>query len=477
MSAPAPFLVGAERRRSADAVEIRSPFDGRAVSSVAQASAAEADEAAALASRAFDAFERTSTGQRAHTLRAAARRMEERQEELARSICEEAGKPIALARAEVQRAVDTFRIAAGEAERLGGELLPIDRTPGTAGYRCLVRRVARGPVLAIGPFNFPLNLLAHKIAPAIAVGAPVVVKPPPQAPTAALLLGEILLEVAPDDWPEGFVSVLPCDNAVAESLVRDDRFAVLSFTGSSAVGWKLKAIAGRKHVVLELGGDAAVIVTADADVEKAARRIAWGANAYAGQVCISVQRVLAHESVRDRLEHALQQATGAIAYGDPRDAKVVSGPLISASAADRVEAVIEQSRRSGRVLSGGSRQGQTIAPTLIADPPRDGTLVGEEVFGPVSALWSYSRFDDALAEINRSPFGLQAGLFTNNLRETFEAHDTLRVGGLIVNDVPTLRVDNYPYGGTKGSGLGREGGSSALEEYTEPRVLVLNPAG
>jgi acyl-CoA reductase-like NAD-dependent aldehyde dehydrogenase len=359
---------------------------------------------------------------------------------------------------------------------LGGEVLPVDLMPATAGYHCLTRRVPRGPVLAIGPFNFPLNLLAHKIAPALAVGAPVVVKPPPQAPTAALLLGELLAKLAPPRWPDGFFSILPCDNEIAERLVRDARFAVLSFTGSGPVGWRLKALAVRQHVVLELGGDAAVIVAEDADLEATARRIAWGAMAYAGQVCISVQRVIVQAGVYPAFAARLAEAVRAIPSGLANDARTLSGSVIDDRAAARIERTIEEAAKQGTLLAGGpSRSQRLIAPTLLTDVPLTSPLATDEVFGPVAAIWPYERFEDALELVNRSEYGLQAGLFTYDLRRMFAAHERLRVGGLIVNDIPTLRVDNYPYGGTKGSGLGREGGRSGVDEYTEPRVLVVNP--
>lgn len=464
-----PLFVAGRARTTATVHEVRSPWDGSVVASVCQATRAEADEAADAARAAFPAFSRTTTDERRRLLEGISRALLERIEAFASAICVEAGKPITLARAEVHRAVETFHLAAGEVERLGGEILPIDLSPATANYRCFVRRVPRGPVLAIGPFNFPLNLIAHKVAPALAVGAPVVVKPPPQAPTAALMLGELIAELAPD---LGVVSVLPCANDVAEALVTDPRFSVFSFTGSGAVGWRLRALAGRKHALLELGGDAAVIVCEDADLEPAARRIAWGAATYAGQSCISVQRVFVQAAVRTRFEALLADATRAVKYGDPRDPNVVAGPVIDDRAADRIERALTH---GGRVVSGGARTGRLFSPALVVDADPQGPLGGEELFGPACALWSYESFDDALALVNASPFGLQAGLFTRDLGRTFRAHDALQVGGLVVNDIPTLRVDNVPYGGTKASGIGREGARAGVEEMTEPRVLVVNP--
>lgn len=467
-----PLLLAREARTTSDVGEVRSPFDWSLVAEVSLASASDANEAAEQARRAFPSFARTTTDERRSLLEAVSRALLERLDIFAEAICIEAGKPITQAQGEVRRAAETFHLAAGEAERLGGELVPIDLSARTAGYRCLVRRVPRGPVLAIGPFNFPLNLIAHKVAPALAVGAPVVVKPPPQAPSAALLLGELIHELAPKSWPDGFLSVLPCENDVAEQLATDERFAVLSFTGSDRVGWRLKSIAGKKHVLLELGGDAATIVCEDADLAVAAQKIAWGSAAYAGQVCISVQRIFVQQSVRQAFEKELADATRALRFGDPRDANATSGPVIDDQAADRIERVISQ---SGTLLAGGRRSGRMFAPALVADPDPGGAFSTTEVFGPACALWSYEAFDEAIAKVNESRFGLQASVWTNHLGRAFAAHDALAVGGLVINDVPTLRVDSYPYGGTKDSGLGREGGRAGVEELTEPRVLVINP--
>lgn len=469
---PRPLLIAREARLTSEFAEVRSPFDRSVVANVSLASAEDANEAAHQAQCASASFAQTTTDERRSLLQTISRTVLERLELFADVICAEAGKPITQARAEVRRTAETFHLAAGEAERLGGELVPIDLSARTAGYRCLVRRVPRGPVLAIGPYNFPLNLIAHKLAPSLAVGAPVVVKPPPQAPSAALMLGELIAELAPKSWPDGFLSVLPCKNEVAEQLVTDDRFAVLSFTGSDRVGWHLKSIAGKKHVLLELGGDAATVVCEDANLSLAAQGIARGSAAYAGQVCIAVQRIFVQDSVRKAFEKELVDAMRALKYGDPRDANVISGPLIDDAVADRVEAVISQ---SGTLRAGGKRVGRMFAPALVTDPDPSGDFSTTEIFGPACALWSYGAFDEAIAKVNESRFGLQASVWTNHLGRTFAAHDALAVGGLIINDVPTLRVDSYPYGGTKDSGLGREGGRSGVEELTEPRVLVINP--
>ncbi len=465
------MLLGRRPRDASERAEIRSPWDRRVVSVVAQATRADADEAAAAAERAAGAMARTTTFERRQVLEDVSRGLAARKEAFARAISDEAGKPITLALGEVARAVETFHLMAGETERLGGTMVPVDLSPATRGYRCLVRRFPRGPVLAIGPFNFPLNLLAHKIAPAIAVGAPVVVKPPPQAPSAALLLGNLVAELAPPSWPDGFLSVLPCSNEVAERLVTDDRFRVVSFTGSAPVGWRIKTLARKAHVVLELGGDAAVVVCEDADLDSVAKRIAYGSNAYAGQVCIGVQRVFVDERIRSRLTPRLVEATKAIATGDPAHPSTIAGPLIDDRAAERLETTAHE---SGRVLVGGTRAGRLMAPTLVDSPENSAAIAREEAFGPVAAVWGFEKFEDALARVNASRYGLQAGLFTHDVRRIFQAFDALRVGGLVVDDVPTLRVDSYPYGGTKDSGIGREGGPGAIDEYTEPRVMLLN---
>jgi len=465
-----PFLLGLCPRAEGRIAAQHGPWSGEVVSRVHLAGPADADEACALAAEAAPLLARSTTDERRRLLQSVSDGLLARQEALAEAIRDEAGKPVTLARAEVQRAAEVFHLMAGEAERLRGELVPVDLSPANAGLRCLVRPVARGPALAIGPFNFPLNLLAHKVAPALAAGCPVVVKPPPQAPTAALMLGELVASLVPAHWPRGALSVLPCETAVAAQLAADTRFRVVSFTGSERVGWSVRAAAARAHTVLELGGDAAVVVCADADLEAAARRIAWGATAHAGQICVSVQRVFVEASVRARFEAALVDAFRAIPTGDPADPAVVCGPVIDDQAADRLERLV---LGGGRLLVGGGRRGRLVSPALVTDVEETSPLASDEVFGPVAGLWSFERFDDALAQVNRSRFGLQAGLFSNDVRRIFAAHDALEVGGLVVNDVPTLRVDSYPYGGTKGSGLGREGGGAGLREYLESRALVL----
>ncbi|MDE2237737.1 MAG: aldehyde dehydrogenase family protein, partial [Elusimicrobia bacterium] len=386
----------------------------------------------------------------------------------------EVRKPLKVARREVARAAFTFRWAGEEARRFLGELLPLDLDAQSEGRLALVRRFARGPALLITPFNFPLNLVAHKVSAAIAVGAPFALKPAPQAPRTALRLGAILADCG---WPaEAFAVAAGCPIDAAEALVRDERFAVLSFTGSAKVGWRLKGIAGKKHVVLELGGNAAVLVAADADVPWAAARCAWGAYYYSGQVCISVQRILVEGSVYEEFRDLLLKNIAELKLGEPEDEGVDVGPLIDEQAARRVEAWTQEAlERGGRLLAGGQRRGLLIAPTLVENAPADCALSREEAFGPVATIERISSRAEGFERLASGSYGLQAGLFTNDLGAVFSAWPRLPIGGLIVNDIPSYRSDAMPYGGVKDSGLGREGARYAMEEFTERRTLVLKP--
>lgn len=390
-------------------------------------------------------------------------------EELARSC----GKPIAQALGEVDRAAMTFSLAADEARRFGGEVVPLDVDPRTVGYAGLVHRFPVGPISAITPFNFPLNLLAHKVAPAIAVGSSLVVKPPPQCPQMAFRLAGIMAECG---LPAGAYNVLHLPIAVAEQLATDPRFAMLTFTGSPAVGWHLKNVAGKKKVCLELGGNAAAVVHEDAgDLDWVAQRLALGAFAYAGQVCIKVQRVLVHQPIYDKFIEKLVSATSALPCGDPLDPKTVVGPMIDSAAADRVESWTREAVAAGaEPLLATRRQGTVLTPGILARVPRDAKVSCKEIFGPVSIVMPYRDWAEALTLVNDSDFGLQAGIFTHDINRIFAAFNGLEVGGVVVNDFPTLRVDNFPYGGVKDSGFGREGVRYAMEEMSEPRMLVLN---
>jgi acyl-CoA reductase-like NAD-dependent aldehyde dehydrogenase len=391
------------------------------------------------------------------------RRLAERAEEFAQAINDDSGKPLKWARVEVTRAISTFRWAAEEARRFSGELQRLDTDPSAEGRLALVRRVARGPVLGIAPFNFPLNLVAHKVAPALAVGAPIVLKPAPSTPKVALLLGELLAET---DLPDGAWSVLHLSNEDTARLVEDPRLPVVSFTGSGPVGWGIKERVPRKHVTLELGGNAAAIVAPDwQDVEFAAQRIAMFAMYQAGQSCISVQRVYVHTDVYDAVAEAVVQHVNKL------DVAGDVGPLINDAAADRVEAWVREA--SATVLTGGTRDGRTYAPTVLTDVPEDAKVSAEEVFGPVVTLTRVDSVEEAFDRVNASRYGLQAGLFTNDVRLAFRAAQRLQVGGVIVGDVPSYRADQMPYGGVKESGIGREGLRAAMDDLTEPRVLVL----
>jgi acyl-CoA reductase-like NAD-dependent aldehyde dehydrogenase len=429
------------------------------------------ERAIAAAARAFVETRRLPAHRRAAICAGISAGIAARKDELAALICRQAKKPIQYARGEVDRASQTFAFAADEARRLGGELVPLDAAPGSEGKIGLVRRVPRGPVAAITPFNFPLNLVAHKIAPALACGASIVVKPAPEAPGPAFVLAEL---AAAAGAPDGAVGVVDCPVDEAAPLVTDPRLRVLSFTGSAAVGWQLRARAADRQVVLELGGDAAVIVEDDGDWERALPRLVTGAFAYAGQVCISVQRITVHERVAAAFTARFVEAVERLAVvGDPARDDVMVGPLIRTRDADRVASWIDEAVRGGaKILTGGQRDGDTIRPTVLTDVPPDAKLSCEEAFGPVVAICAHRDLDDAIAHVNTSPYGLQAGIYTRDHGKLMRAFAELAVGGVVHDDVPSYRADHMPYGGTKRSGLGREGPRWAIDELTEPRLLV-----
>ena len=467
-------IVGGESLSGGAAYEVRSPYDGALVATVHRAGPAEIERAIAGATRAFATTRRLPSWRREEILEGIAARIAERREELARTIALESGKPIKAARIEADRAAFTFRIAAEEAKRTHGEIVPLDWLPGTEGRTGHVRRVPLGPIAGISPFNFPLNLVAHKVAPALAAGNPIVLRPASQTPISALKLGEIVLEAG---WPAEGIAVVPSTTGDAAPLVEDERIRLLTFTGSPAVGWALKPRAGRKRVTLELGGNAAVIVHADADASYAAERVTWGGTVQAGQTCISVQRVYAHESL-DGFADELARRFGALRTGDPLDDETDVGPLIDAENADRVEEWLEEAVRGGaEILAGGGRNGSVLEPTLLVNVREDMRVSCQEVFAPLVALSTYTDVRDAVARAGESDFGLQAGIFTNDLRVVDLAFDELEVGGLMVNDVSTFRVDHMPYGGVKQSGFGREGLRYAIEEMTELKLLTFNARG
>ena len=448
-----------------------NPYNGETIARVPQASAEQVRAAIAAADDTFAETRHWPAFRRAELCAAVADGLTTRRQELADCIVAEAGKPITQALAEVDRAITTFTVAAEEAKRLTGEVIPADTTPAGAGYSALTRQIPIGPIAAISPFNFPLNLVAHKLAPALACGCPMVLKPPVQAPLTALILADIVRDAGA---PAGMFQVVPCNVEAAQPLVTDPRMAMLSFTGSDKVGWQLKAQAGKKRVALELGGNAAAVVCADADIEASAQRIAFGAFAYAGQICISVQRILVQKSIYEPFVAALKRATEALAVGDPSLPNTITGPLIDAAAADRVSDWVNEATAAGaKQLCGGQRDGNVIHPVLLTDVTPELKVCCQEVFGPVATITPFDSFDEAVEQVNDSDYGLQAGVFTNNLQDTLYAHQHMEVGGVVIGDIPTVRFDHTPYGGGKDSGLGREGVRYAMAEMTEPRLLLI----
>ncbi|WP_133000893.1 aldehyde dehydrogenase family protein [Luteimonas arsenica] len=465
------YLAGRPVAANTD-LEVLDKYTGKRATRVAFADAATVRKAIVAAHKARPAMAALPPDARRDVLEHCVKRFGERAEELALALCIEAGKPIGDAHGEVARLIDTFRIAAGEATRIEGEVIELQVSERTRGYRGMVKRVPIGACSFITPFNFPLNLVAHKVAPAIAAGCPFVLKPAAKTPVGALIIAEVLAET---DLPKGAFSVIPCSNDDAAQLVEDERIALLSFTGG-LVGWDLKARAGKKKVTLELGGNAACIVDAEpgADLDHVVERLVFGAYYQSGQSCISVQRIIAHADVYPALRRKLKAAVAKLRMGDPRDARTFVGPVIDEASAERIDEWIQQARKGGaKRLAGGERSGNMLPATLLENVPRDADVYRKEVFGPVACLESFDDFEDALARANDSDFGLQAGVFTARLSHAMRAWDALDVGGVVVGDVPSFRVDNMPYGGVRDSGLGREGVRSAIEDMTEPRLLVI----
>jgi acyl-CoA reductase-like NAD-dependent aldehyde dehydrogenase len=469
---PHPFLVHGHWKQGERTSRVVNPFTGQTIAEVVQATEADVEQAVASTADAALAMGQLPAHARYHMLQQIAALLYRRRDELASLITAEAGKPIADAKREVSRAVQTFTIAAEESRRIPGDVIPLDWTPGTDSYLGIMRRVPIGPILGITPFNFPLNLVAHKVAPALAAGNPILIKPAPQTPLTALLLGKIALEAG---VPPGGLNVVPCDNVRAERMVVDPRFKLMSFTGSAAVGWMLKAKCGKKKVTLELGGNAGVVIEPDADLDLAAQRCAAGGFGYAGQTCISVQRVFVHQSVVEAFTTKLVMYVARLKAGDPTDEATTIGPVIDQAAARRIENWIGDAVAQGaRVLLGGKRTGSVVEATVLENVTSDMKVSCEEVFGPVVTVTPYRRLSDAIALLNQSAYGLQAGLFTQDVNKIFYAFRHLEVGAVLANEIPTFRADHMPYGGVKDSGLGREGISAAIEDMTEPRLLVLN---
>jgi acyl-CoA reductase-like NAD-dependent aldehyde dehydrogenase len=464
------YLANEAKQPNAD-LEVTDKYSGEVAFRCALADAATIDSGIAAAAGAAGPMARMASFERQAVLQHCVERFRQRFDELAFALCVEAGKPIRDSEGEVTRLIDTFRIAAEESVRMTGEVQPLDISPRARGYQGMWKRVPIGPCSFISPFNFPLNLAAHKIAPAIAVGCPFVMKPASRTPLGALIIGEVLAET---DLPKGAFSILPAHRDGADLFTTDERLKLLSFTGSPAVGWDLKAKAGKKKVVLELGGNAAVIVDRDADLDDAVDRIIFGAFYQSGQSCIGVQRILVHADIHEALKKRLVRKTKALVAGNPHDRKTFIGPMIDVKEAQRVDNWIREAVEGGAtLLCGGKRQGAMLEATLLEGVGRSSTLYREEAFGPVAILSSFTDFDAALDEVNDSRFGLQAGLFTRDLFKALDAWDRLEVGGVVINDVPSYRVDNMPYGGVKDSGLGREGVRFAMEDMTEIRNLVI----
>lgn len=472
MQGPRPFLINGEWKTGADTARVTNPFDGQVIAEVCQAGEAEVEAAIASSAAAAPVMGALSSHARYNVLQEMAALLYKRRDEFAQTITAEAGKPITDAKREVGRAINTFTIAAEEAKRIPGEVVPLDWTPNTESFLGITRRFPIGPVLGITPFNFPLNLVAHKVAPALAAGNPILIKPAPQTPLTALLLGDVAIAAG---LPPGGLNVVPCGNVLAERMVVDPRFKLLSFTGSAPVGWMLKAKCGKKKVTLELGGNAGVIIEPDADLDLAAQRCAAGGFGYAGQTCISVQRILVHHSVADAFSTKLLLQVARLKAGDPTEEGTVVGPLIDQAATQRVEGWIEEAVSQGaRVLLGGKRRGSVLEATVLTNVKSEMKVSCQEVFGPVVTVSSYRHLQEAIEILNASDYGLQAGIFTQDINKVFYAFRHLEVGGVLANEIPTFRADHMPYGGVKDSGLGREGVRSAIEDMTEPRLLVLN---
>ena len=466
-----PLYLNNEAKQPNADLEVTDKYTGKVAFRVAQADAATIDAGIAGAVAAAEPMARLASYERQAVLQHCVDRFRERKDELAYALCVEAGKPIKDSEGEVSRLIDTFRIAAEESVRMTGEVQPLDISPRAKGYQGIWKRVPIGPCSFISPFNFPLNLAAHKVAPAIAVGCPFVMKPASRTPLGAIIMGEVLAET---DLPKGAFSILPAHREGADLFTTDERLKLLSFTGSPGVGWDLKARSGKKKVVLELGGNAAVIVDKDADLDDALERVIFGAFYQSGQSCIGVQRILIHADVYERFRDMLVRKTKSLVAGDPKDRKVFIGPMISQSEAQRLDNWIEEAVAKGaKLLCGGKRDGAMLAATLLEDVDPSTSLNREEAFGPVAFLIRFDDFSKALDIVNDSKFGLQAGIFTRDLFQVLDAWDRLEVGGVVVNDVPSYRVDNMPYGGVKDSGLGREGIRFAMEDMTEIRNLVI----
>lgn len=466
------YYCAGEWRESGNRLDVVNPHDDTIVGTTSYATASDLEDAITAAECAFRELRVMSTYERAGALSKLAGLLEKRQEEIAVLIARESGKPLRDARVEAMRGVFTIQIAAEEAKRIEGEMIPLDLLPTSKGRFGITRKVPVGPIAGISPFNFPLNLALHKIAPAIASGNPIVLKPPTHDPLTMLTFAEMVHEVG---LPAGSVSIMPMDRTVGDRLVTDDRFKLLSFTGSPDVGWDMKSRAGKKKVVLELGGNAGVAIDESADIDNAVARVRAGAFAYSGQVCISVQRVYVHEARYEEFCQKLVDAVATLKAGDPVDPETEIGPMIDDKAASRIQSWVDAAVTEGaRVLTGGKSKGRFFEPTIIVDADPASFVCSREAFAPIVTVFPAPDWTSALDKINDSVFGLQAGVFTASLENALRAFDTLDVGGVIVNDIPVYRIDHMPYGGVKDSGLSREGLRYAIDDMTETRLMVLS---
>ncbi|TKB02855.1 aldehyde dehydrogenase family protein [Alteromonas portus] len=466
-----PYYLASEPKYANTDLEVTNKYTQEVATKVALADADTIDKAIAAAEKAQPAMAAMAPYERQAVLEHCVKRFTERADELAQALCIEAGKPIKDAKGEVSRLIDTFKIAAEESVRINGEVVNLEISARAKGYQGMTKKVPIGPCSFISPFNFPLNLAAHKVAPAIAAGCTFVLKPASRTPIGALIIGEVLAET---DLPKGAFSILPCSRDGADLFTTDERLKLLSFTGSPDVGWALKAKAGKKPVVLELGGNAACVIDEDADIEDAIDRVIVGAYYQSGQSCISVQRLLVHSKIYDEFKSRYVERVKALVSGDPSNEDTFIGPMISEGEAERLYGWIEEAKEKGAtILCGGTRDGAMLEATVMENVPKDCDASAEEAFGPLSILVPFDDYDEALNEVNNSRYGLQAGVFTRDIYKAHKAWDVLEVGGVVIGDVPSWRVDNMPYGGVKDSGLGREGIRYAIEDMSETRLMVI----
>lgn len=466
-----PYYLASEPEYANTDLEVTNKYTGEVATKVAMAGADTIDKAITAAEKAQPAMAAMAPFERQAVLEHCVKRFTERADELAQALCIEAGKPIKDAKGEVTRLIDTFKIAAEESVRINGETVNLEISARAKGYQGMTKKVPIGPCSFISPFNFPLNLAAHKVAPAIAAGCTFVLKPASRTPIGALIIGEVLAET---DLPKGAFSILPCSRDGADLFTTDERLKLLSFTGSPDVGWALKAKAGKKPVVLELGGNAACVIDEDADIEDAIDRVIVGAYYQSGQSCISVQRLLVHSKIYDEFKSRYVEKVKALVSGDPSNEDTFIGPMISEGEAERLHGWITEAKEKGAtILCGGTREGAMLEATVMENVPKDCDASAEEAFGPLSILVPFDSYDDALKEVNNSRYGLQAGVFTRDIYKAHQAWDELEVGGVVIGDVPSWRVDNMPYGGVKDSGLGREGIRYAIEDMSETRLMVI----